>query len=257
MVYGESNRSVMGRKKVFKMIVALALLGVLIFFNEPLGIKNLVFRLTRPLFRVAMWVNGLGLNQEEVNLREENERLRVNLFELEQLKSENLVLKKALSFKEVSKLSLKGAKVIFYSQESGKEFLIIDQGKEAGIKAGDLVIDEEQVFMGVIKEVGEGFAKVGIAVNFGETFEVEIMPLRIKALARGLGARAFSIELVALDAPLRKGDFVGLLNRDRLFLLAEISGEKTVAGSAFKEARARFLVHPELAREVFILSSGR
>lgn len=272
----------MERKKVFKIIIAMALLGALIFFSDSLGVKNFVFRLVRPLFKTAMWINSLGLSQEEINLREENGRLKAQVFELEQLKLENTALKKALSFKETSKLSLKGAKVIFYSQESGKEFLLIDQGREAGIKSGDLVIDAEQIFIGTVKEAGDGFSKVGVASNPGETFEIEITSLpgsslrqlrscpaesgtaeellpglKIRALAKGLGARAFSIELLPLDTPVRKGDFAGLMNRDRFLLLAEISGEKIVNGSAFKEARALLVVRPEMANEVFIISSKR
>ena len=270
----------MVRRKVFKTIVVLALLGALIFFSEPLGVKSFAIKLTRPLFRSAMWVNGLGLNQGEISLREENERLKANLFELEQLRVENATLKKALSFKETSKLSLKGAKVIFYSQESGKEFLIIDQGKETGIKAGDLVIDAEQAFIGTVKEAGDGFSKVGVAANPGETFEIEVeslpgsslrqlrsypaesgiaeelLPgLKIRALAKGLGARAFSIELLPLDIVLRKGDFAGLVNKDKFLLLAEIYGEKITSGSVFKEARALLIARPELARQVFIINS--
>lgn len=245
----------MGKRKVFKIIVALALLGALIFFNEPLGVKSFIFRLTRPLFKIAMRVNGIGL-QEEISLREENGRLKAQVFELEQLKLENTALKKVLSFKEASGLSLKGAKVVFYSQESGKEFLLIDQGREAGVKTGDLVIDAEQIFIGTVKEAGDGFSKVGVATNPGETFEVEATSLKIRALAKGLGARAFSIELLPLDTKLDKGDLVGLINRDKFLLLAEISGEKVVGGSVFKEARALLVARPELAREVFIISSG-
>jgi len=202
-----------------------------------------------------MWVSGLGgPSQEEFKLLAENEHQKALVFELEQLKLENAALKKVLSFKEASKLFLKGARVIFYSRELGKEFLLIDQGKKAGIKAGDLVIDAEQVFIGIVKEAGDGFAKVGVAANPGETFEVEIMPLRMRALAKGLGARAFTIDLLPADTPVRKGDLVGLLNKDKFFLLAEIAGEKEVSGSAFKEVRAVYLAHPELAREVFILA---
>ncbi len=248
----------MFRKKVFKIIVVLALLGALIFFNEFLGIKSFIIRMMRPFLGTVMWVNGFGgPNQKEVKLIEQDEHQKVLVFELEQLKLENAVLKKALFFKEENKLSLKGARVIFYSQELGKEFLLIDQGKEAGVKLGDLVVDAEQIFMGVVKEAGDGFAKVGIASNPEETFEVEIMPWRVRALAKGLGARAFTIDLLPLDTPLRKGDLVSLLNKDKFLLLGEIAGEKGVSGSAFKEARAVYLAHPELVREVFILSSGQ
>lgn len=245
------------RKKVFNIVIVFVLLGALIFFNELLGIKNLAFGLIRPLLETVRWVNEFGgLSQEELKFFEQSERQKTIVFELEQLKSENAVLKKALSFKEENKLSLKGARVIFYSQELGKEFLLIDQGKEAGVKVGDLVVDAEQIFMGMIKEMGNGFAKVGMASNPGETLEVEITSLRVKALARGLGARAFTIDLLPLDTPLRKGDFVGLLNKGKFLLLAEIAGEKGVSGNAFKETRALFLARPELAREVFILNSG-
>lgn len=248
----------MQRKKFFSILIALVFLGVFIFFNEFLGIKSFVFRLMKPFLETVRWVNEFGgPSQEEFKTLARNQQQKALIFELEQLKLENAVLKKALFFKEENKLSLKGARVIFYSQELGKEFLLVDQGKEAGVKVGDLVVDAEQVFAGVIKETSDDFAKVGVASNPGETFEVEITSLRVKAVAKGLGARAFTIDLLPLDTPLHKGDFVGLLNKGKFLLLAEITGEKGVSGSAFKEAQAVYLARPELAREVFILSSGQ
>lgn len=246
------------RSFFLKIIIALILLGTLISFNEFLGIKSFAFKSMRPFLETVRWVNKFsGSSPEELKILKEQQYVKAIVFASEQLKMENAVLKKALSFKEENKLFLKGGRVIFYSQELGKEFLLIDQGQETGIRIGDLVVDAEQMFIGVVKETGDGFAKVGVASNPGEIFEVEITSLRVKALTRGLGARAFKIDLLPLETPLRRGDFVGLLTKGKFLLLAEIIGERGKNGDTFKEAQALLVARPELAREVFIISSGR
>ena len=236
------------------MVAAVILIGMLIFLNNILRLKNYIFNLTRPLLDTVVQVRGFISDREKEKLLEENQHLKSLVFGLERLQMENSDLKKALSFAEETKIGVKGARVIFFSQGSGREFLIVDQGEGAGVQVGDLVVDGELFFLGTVKETGERFARVGLAANPGETFEVEIMSSRTKALARGLGAGSFAVELLPLDIILQTGDRVGLLSKQKFLPLAEIVIEKTVGGSTFKEARAVFLAHPELAREVFIIS---
>lgn len=245
----------MFKRKIFNIIIVLVLLGALIFFNNVLGVKNYIFRIIRPLLETAMKVRVSAFNQDTEKILEENQRFKGLLFELESLRVENSSLKKVLSFVEENKIGLKGARVIFYFQDLGKEFLIVDQGREASIQVGDLVVDSELMFLGTVKEVGGGFAKIGVAANPGETFEVEMISSRVKALARGLGAGSMAIELLPLDVPLQKGDLVGLLSKEKFLPLAEVVLEKITGGSAFKEASSVVLAHPESAREVFIISS--
>ena len=245
----------MAKGRILITFITVILIGMLIFFNDALGIKDYVFKLTKPLLRITTRVREFVFDEGTEKILEENRHLKSLIFELENLRVENSTLKKVLSFAEETKTELRGAGVIFYSQESGKEFLIIDQGKEAGIKIGDLAADRELIFIGVVKEVGSGFAKVGVAANPGETFEAEIISSRVKALARGLGAGSMAIELLPLDISLSKGDLVGLLSKEKFLPLAEIVTEKVISGSAFKEARAVSLARPESARQVFIISN--
>lgn len=245
----------MAKVRIPIILITVILIGMLIFFNNVLGFNNYIFMLIKPFLQMTKGIRGYVSDKEKETILQENLHLKSLLFELESLRAENSVLKKVLSFAEDIKDELKGAKVIFYSQESGREFLIVDQGREASVQIGDLVVDGELAFVGVVKEVGDGFAKIGVATNPGETFEVEIISSRVKALARGLGAGSMAIELLPLDVPLQKGEFVGLLSGESFLPLAEIVVEKVVGSSSFKEARAVSLAHPESAREVFIISA--
>lgn len=254
------------KKNTFKILVIVVFVGILIFFSNTGPIKNIrsfIVWSFGPFMKMAGKLrNAAGLNafwrQNLEKIVEENQRFKTTQFEVEKLRIENSILKKTLSFKEEKKVSLKGLRVLFYAQELGKEFLLVDQGEDGGIQRGDLVVDAQGLILGKISEAGKETAKVEIASNAGQTFEVEIIPLGIKALAKGMGARIFDLELIPLDSPLKIGDFVVMLNTEKggyvsSLLMAEIASIKSSTGTIFKEGRAYLLARPEFIKEVFII----
>lgn len=242
-------------RTILKFIIPLLILGALIFFSgtAPVNfLKNLAWRILKP-------VAGLVMNTSDRisgGAGEENGRLAAALFEIEELRLRMAELEKALAFKEAERLPLSGARVILYVNELGREYLIVDRGRKEGVSEGSLVLGPDQTVLGRIRKVEDSFSKVSLASNPGETFEAEILPLRIPALAKGLGARTFSLELIPQDAPLKRGDLVAL-SGGRTFLLGEVSREESSATAAFKEAGAVFMVNPKLFKDVFILQSLR
>lgn len=230
-------------------------MGGLIFYGWTGPVKKLreiTVLAARPLMSVvSITRNILGSSSAE---NSSQDVISIFRFEIEKLKQENEYLKKALRFKEENNLSLIGAHSLLYSNNVGKEYLIIDQGREAGVMEGDLVVDGKGILVGKIFEVGGNFSKVGFASNAGETFEAEILPLNVRTVARGLGGRTFSLELISADSVLHQGDLVLLseIGYPKV-LLGQIASVERSGSVAFQEVGAVFLGRPEKLSEVFIL----
>lgn len=237
---------------------------LLIFFGSGEASKKIkggMFWVVSPLLRVANSVSMRlgafgGLSQDEArNILLENQRLKAKIFEIEELKDQNVQLRAALGLKESVGLPIEGAGVLLHTREFGQEFLVIDKGKNVGIKKDNLVIDANRLLVGSIVAVEDRTAKVGVVSNAGKTYEAELVPLGVKMLVRGMSGRALLLELLPPSAPIRKGDFVALAlaSGHQTFLIGEVVREKAGSNTTFKEAVATMLVHPETLSEVFVL----
>lgn len=238
---------------ILKLIFPLLILGALIFFADfapARMVRNAVWALVRPIAGIVTAAPGKIAEEQGA---ETNGRLAAALFEIEELRLRMKELEKALRFKEESRLPLEGARVVFHLKELGQEYLLIDRGGKDGVREGDLALASNRVMVGRVYEVEDSFSKVSLASNPGETFEAEILPLRVSVLAKGLGARTFSLGLIPADAPIKQGDFVALAVGGTSIVLGEIVQEKRSVNSAFKEAGAILLAKPELLKEIFIL----
>lgn len=264
-----SARTSLFRKKILVSFIVFVLIAFLVLFRESdavRGLRSSAMSLFQPLMKVVWWVrnsSGLfrgGLGEEEARrLLEENQRLKASAAHLGFLGEENEMLRTALGLKERIGLTLQIAVVRLFSKERGREFLIIDLGRESGIQEGDMVLDGRKIVVGTVEEAGDGFSKVTIAGNVGSAFEVTLIPLEARALARGLGGRAFSVDLVPVGTPLFRGDFITLplAGVEEPLLLAQVVEAGSGSSAAFQNVRAVMLARPELLRKVLVLPGAQ
>jgi len=252
----------MRRRSLFYLVSSVILLGLLIFFNAspPVRfVKGEVFSVAsyvmHPLNAFRLWKNGAYSPDAEAGNREE--KLAAAAASLEELTHENDRLRAALSFRDRNKVSLRGVHVLYYGRELGKEYMMIDRGDNDNIAKGSVVIDADGVLVGTVDDVQDAFAKVGIASNAEQVFDAELLPSGVKAFAKGLGARGFSLELLPQDAVIRMGDFVMMKGSAATYLLGEVVRVETSGTGAFKEVRAVLLSHPDQEEEVFVVSGNK
>lgn len=252
--------NMISQKQFVKGLTAAILLGLLIFFSNVGVVRTIrggILFIFRPLMNLA---EGLKSRSPQISkeflpeLINENQRLKAMVFDKERLEAENLILKKALGIKESIAPKMISARVLLHTQEFARELLIIDQGEQSGVAKGDLVVDANRLLVGVVAESESNISKVALATSPGQSFEAEILPLKIRVLAKGLGSRTFSLELIPSDAQIRKGDFVALAGRTSL-LVGEVISSRSVAGGVFQEARATLISRPEILGFVFIITS--
>lgn len=256
----------LGKNPLAAIGSATILAGLLLFFSlsASLPVKDWTFWAASPLLALVHGIGGVFAPRGSLEtMAAENQKLKAENAELEALRSSNTAFKKALGFEEEGGRRLLLAAVSYYGAEAGKEFLVVNRGKEAGISTGVVAVDENGLFVGVVRDVGERFSKIEIASNPGEAFEVEVLPLKIKALARGIGNHTIALELLPIDAPVQSGDYVFLLGIGneggaRYHIpLGEVLSVKKNGSSAFKDGGASLLAKPETLREVYFLFSPK
>jgi rod shape-determining protein MreC len=190
-------------------------------------------------------------------------RLEASAAALAEASRENEILHRALGLKEKSggEDALRSGAVVLYRQELDSEILIIDIGREDGVREGDPVVDEQGLFIGQVSEAGGGFSKIAVASNPGIVFSAELAPLGGKVLAKGLGGRALSLEFIPRDAPIRSGDFVLWVREDGgrqpVIFAGRVVERGSPASGGFKTGRAVLLSHPELVGHVMVFIRHR
>lgn len=255
------------RKKIATFIFMVALIGLLTFFSDikpVVALRDRVIKIAQPVFLLGTNMKNfvfslLGKSGNNDTALEREEAIQVTAFQLETMAEENERLKDALEFKKGKDVSLKGARILLYLREFGHEMLLIDQGKDGGVREGDRVVDSRGVLVGTVLEALENSAKVMCVSSPGETYDVEIRSLSTHALAKGMGARTFSLELIPADAALKRGDFVTLsgTHLSRPILVGQITSLHLGVSVAFQEVYAVSLSHPELLKEVFVVLASQ
>lgn len=170
---------------------------------------------------------------------------------------ENESLQRLLGLKESAAAAMVSARVLAYTNIMGMETLLIDAGADQGIREGDIAIDGNRLLVGRVSEVNDAGAKVSVASNAGTAFSALLLPLGGEVLASGRGGRAFSLELIPHDTPVRDGDMVLWASEQRrgdpaIFAGRVVKGMRAATG-AFRTAGAVLLSDPETLEHLLVI----
>lgn len=178
--------------------------------------------------------------------------------ELAALRKENESLRAALAMKEEVVRPLVAGRVWWYANDDGRESLIIDRGKNHGVRRGDPVIDQNRMLVGDVAEAGQDFSKVNVASNRGTTFAAAFSSGE-EALMRGLGARSFSVELVPESAPVSTGDFVMSVLKNirgiKPVFVGRIARVGAAACTGFRTLSVTLAARPERLERVWVIAA--
>ena len=248
--------------KIFGIVIGIGLLIFLGRMQRGGILQDVAIKIARPLFFVSARIqNFLRLSRpalEEEQKREDRALAARDAAMYDQVRRENGELRALFLFKDKKENALLGAHILLYMREFGKEFLLIDQGERAGVRDGDKAVDAQGFLVGTVRESSKDNAKVAVASNAGETYDIELLPLGARALARGIGGRTFAIELIQSDAPVEAGDFIELFlpESSHPLMAAEVTQAQKEVNSAFQSIFAVLLARPDYLKEVFILRSA-
>ncbi len=174
------------------------------FFFLPLQkiITNASINLTK---NMEVFKKSSVIAEEIEDLRRENNKLYVQISDLNDLRRENIALKNALN------IDLFEEQDFIFSRVTGRDllnqFLTIHHTQPA--KRGNFVVNSEGSLVGVITETENNFSRVRMLTHKDTSIEVKVQnedePLGI---IRGGGGVILKLEFLPKDKEVEKGDIV-------------------------------------------------
>ena len=203
-------------KPVIVTCVILALAGIFYFF-APNFTSETLYTIARPIWNAESFVvqkftdiasiikDKKRLTNENITLQRELDETRATLLTLDAYKKENEDLK-ALAGRTSSDIRVL-AVILAKPNSSTYDSLILDVGKNNGIRAGDTVAVGDYI-IGTVHDAYPNYSKAILFSNPGETINVRI-GAGISASATGRGGGNFLIKLPK-EIPVKVGDSVSL-----------------------------------------------
>ena len=167
----------------------------------PLKLFNLSFLPAQALIKCNRSLSEVSI------LKEENQKLKVRLMQLEEAESENERLKKSLSFKERSKFSLVAARVISFDASNLRRSLVIDKGKNQRIKIGSPVISPEGI-VGIVVEVGNSSSRIILVNDLDFSMAAKVKRSNVTGVISGSLEGMCKLKYLDLDDDIQVGDEV-------------------------------------------------
>jgi rod shape-determining protein MreC len=207
----------------------------------------------------SLWLHYFAL----VNLREENDRLKkeLDLLRMEdaryrELAAESRRLQDLLQFKETISRPVTEAQVIGRDPSGWFESVIIDKGKNSGLKVNMPVVDARGV-VGRLVSVSANYAKVLLLIDQNSAVDCLIQRSREKGIVKGLSSGLCKLDYVVRPGDVVVGDVVVTSGMDRVFPKGIPVGEVVEAednpGEFFKDIKVRPMVDFAKLEEVLVI----
>jgi rod shape-determining protein MreC len=215
-------------KKVKLLIIFLAIFGLLVFFSffKPFSfleekINFILKPITSRFYNLSSNIekeyrkhtDNRNYFEEVRELSKKVERLTVENARLKQLEDENLKLRKFLDFTEKKEGAYLLANIVSrrttINYGEREPDIIIDKGEKHGIFPGQVVLDEEGVVIGKIKDVREGTASVNLSTNSECRLAAAVINLdRTIGIVSGNLGLTINMDFIPQCEELREGDLI-------------------------------------------------
>jgi cell shape-determining protein MreC len=228
----------MAKKSVFFVVVFL-LIVFTVFPTLFRGFSSATNEVSVPLLNAkeetAGGISGFfALFRFKQSLYNQNLALSEKVSDLEQklagyefLIQENMELKNAFFQKREGYVF---ARVVARPNVTAYDTILIDAGKNAGIKKGAKVFSGETAIIGTIEEVYPDSSKARLFSTAGQMTNVLMGPDNIPLELRGMGGGAFTAD-VPSGVDIKEGDTALLAEKPDFVVAFVVSKEKTDTGS--------------------------
>lgn len=182
-------------------------------------------------------------------LTRENEALRREAVEQAQrvqqaaaLAAENAQLQRLLGARERAAAPTVLARVLYESRDRFSRKLVVDQGADAGVQAGQPVLDDRGV-VGQITRVFPLTAELTLLTDRDQSIAVQLLRNGLRGVVFGDGEQ-LELRFMATNADVREGDQAVTSGIDGLYPPGLAVGTVTGVQRADKEQFARILLQP-------------
>jgi rod shape-determining protein MreC len=200
------------KKRVIVFLIVVFILAIFSIFSNQ--IKSFVYEKSSDL-QALLWQTGMNQRTNEAIrvLTEENQKLLSQLSELEKFKNENEFLRQALNLEMEKEFNLilanATAKNTFtFKGVTFEDSILIDKGKNNGIRKDFPVILSNKILIGKIAEVYDSFSRVELITNKENMIDVQIQDTDAFALSKGEGNLKISLDLFSKDKELKEDSLV-------------------------------------------------
>jgi rod shape-determining protein MreC len=240
---------------LFFSALSLALLVADARFGVLAPLRQVVAVVLYPLLRVATAPLSLARRAGELlvthsALREENARLSrerladaVALQQLEALRAENRRLRELLGARERIAATATAAEVLYAARDPFSRKIVIDKGLQAGVHAGQAVVDADGV-VGQVTRAYPWLAEVTLLTEKGHAVPVQNLRSGLRGVVFGLGRdELLELRFMPLNADVQPGDRLVTSGIDGTYppglAVAEVARVERDATRVFAQVLAR------------------
>ena len=210
-------------RKFIKPFFLIAIILGLIFFNRLdwlEGPKDIFYQLTLPLqrsiYQLRSQVNNFfdfifslkELNQENIKLKEEKQRLQAVIAQLREVAQENQFLRQQLDLPEPTQWSMILANVIGQDSQNLSQYIFIDRGQKNGVREAAAVMTAGNILVGRVLESFKQTAKILLITDPNSKINALIQESRIAGLVRGDQPSGLIMDLVPQEKEVLVGQTV-------------------------------------------------
>ena len=257
------------KKLYFLLILVLVLFILLVNFFPSLQreVKSSAFSSTSG---TAKFFSGIGRSFKNKvrfifvirDLKKQNQRLSDKIIEMEvdkshiiELETENLLLKKEISFLDQNeKGALIPARIIDREPTTFLDSFIVDKGSDDNVKEGSSVTFNG-VLVGQVKEVYKNASKIVLITSKDSIVQVMLQESRAKGILKG-GINGLFMENIISDTDYKNGEYVttsGLGGKMKPGILIGRAGKTESSSSGiFKSVSVETIVDLSTLELVFI-----
>jgi rod shape-determining protein MreC len=149
----------------------------------------------------------VDLHNENAALQKEIEALRMQNDQYRELATVNQRLQKLLRFKATIRGPAIAAQVIGHDPTGWFESIIIDKGKNSGLKPGMPVVNAQGV-VGQLVSVSPNYSKVLLIIDQNSAVDCLIQRSREKGIVKGLTRKTCKMHYVVKTGDVKAGDLV-------------------------------------------------
>lgn len=207
----------MGKKKkilprIYVACLVVFLISVFIssvFLEEfSLDISKFPLQLVSLTFLPVKTVVSVNASlRENARLKKENQSLLLRLMQLQDAVSENRRLRELLSLKQQTLFSVVAARVLACDSSNFKRTLLVDKGKQDGIRVGSPALGDKGV-VGVVVEAGSSASRIMLANDPDFSIAAKDERSRVIGVLSGSLEGTTMFKYLTLDDDVRVGDTI-------------------------------------------------
>lgn len=200
------------------------------------------------------YMDLVTVRQENIRLKEDIKKLRLEKFELAEAGIQNQRLKKLLNFKEIPSYPIVSANVIGGSPSLLRsELIIVDRGSSDGISQGMPVASSEGI-VGKVLTVGNKSSEILLITDPVSAIDAFVHRTRVRGIVKGAGAGC-TMEYIEQNSDISVGDKIISSGKEGFFPKGVIVGTVTEIETkgSFLSAKVSPFVDLESLEEVVII----